>query len=582
MTSLHELNSNSESTLIKLQNSLDQLGDSTEDNASLNDSLAESVALFKDFFTNLSDAEFKPIKFNKGDTPRSKDYNSNLRGMYQDIKKFYTELDNYSIANNKAYNYSQVVISEVRKRASELSSKVLDLRIFNGFVRGDVIVAGDDFTSLDFIDTSAAVSSSSAEILPGGAGLSLARIGSTNLSAQQGVIVDVIPMSPTSSQGAGVNSAPTAGNLERFYEGNYYNFLGDARPEGGSFNLQSVIDPSTLSGAIETEGSTYNNELGATVFLEYGASAEEKALARLDMVDGNPDTFWECEYVSKPEDPLMVDVIEYSITTVEEPGEEDPALSGYRNTEQSETSTATVDINVAELNAIALDRDDVDLTIDLITTLPFEQNVNFVSIDPVVFSQKAFIDVVDIATINESEAAFTTVDNWDQVKFPRTLTPEANEFLTDSQAGAALAPTKFAYAGQGVFPFPLRVAKKIRVTLRMEFPSAQVYEKKYALLKNDVDVVATTTTKTKKGALRSDRRLKKNINLIGKSPSGLNIYSFEYKNAKYGEGLFQGVMSDEIPQDAVIEINGYDAVNYDMLDVEFKQIMSIKLNQGAF
>jgi hypothetical protein len=70
----------------------------------------------------------------------------------------------------------------------------------------------------------------------------------------------------------------------------------------------------------------------------------------------------------------------------------------------------------------------------------------------------------------------------------------------------------------------------------------------------------------------SDRKLKKNINKIGESPSGLNIYSFEYKNSKYGEGLFQGVMSDEVPQEAVINNGEYDVVNYSMLDVEFKQI----------
>jgi hypothetical protein len=70
----------------------------------------------------------------------------------------------------------------------------------------------------------------------------------------------------------------------------------------------------------------------------------------------------------------------------------------------------------------------------------------------------------------------------------------------------------------------------------------------------------------------SDRRLKKNINLIGSSPNGLNIYSFEYKDSKYGEGLFQGVMSDEMPQEVVGTRDGYDTVNYSMLDVEFKQI----------
>jgi hypothetical protein len=75
-----------------------------------------------------------------------------------------------------------------------------------------------------------------------------------------------------------------------------------------------------------------------------------------------------------------------------------------------------------------------------------------------------------------------------------------------------------------------------------------------------------------KGVGGSDRRLKKNINKIGESPSGLNIYSFEYKNPINGSGLFQGVMSDEIPQEAVINNGEYDMVNYNMLDVEFKQI----------
>lgn len=71
----------------------------------------------------------------------------------------------------------------------------------------------------------------------------------------------------------------------------------------------------------------------------------------------------------------------------------------------------------------------------------------------------------------------------------------------------------------------------------------------------------------------SDRRLKKNIKLIGKSSSGLNIYMFEYINKVLGDGIFQGVMSDEIPKEAVVKSkNGYDRVDYSKLDVEFKQI----------
>tara|TARA_R110002020_G_scaffold404485_1_gene614612 strand:- start:4183 stop:5211 length:1029 start_codon:yes stop_codon:yes gene_type:complete len=71
----------------------------------------------------------------------------------------------------------------------------------------------------------------------------------------------------------------------------------------------------------------------------------------------------------------------------------------------------------------------------------------------------------------------------------------------------------------------------------------------------------------------SDRRLKQNITQVGKSASGLNIYTFEYKDKSFGEGLWQGVMSDEIPEIAVIKGNdGYDRVDYSKLDVTFKKI----------
>jgi hypothetical protein len=71
----------------------------------------------------------------------------------------------------------------------------------------------------------------------------------------------------------------------------------------------------------------------------------------------------------------------------------------------------------------------------------------------------------------------------------------------------------------------------------------------------------------------SDRRLKTNIVKTGKSPLGLNIYSFEYIDKNYGEGTYSGVMSDEIPKEAIIKgNNGFDRVDYSQLDVEFKKI----------
>tara|TARA_R100000935_G_scaffold35336_1_gene56062 strand:+ start:1959 stop:2936 length:978 start_codon:yes stop_codon:yes gene_type:complete len=71
----------------------------------------------------------------------------------------------------------------------------------------------------------------------------------------------------------------------------------------------------------------------------------------------------------------------------------------------------------------------------------------------------------------------------------------------------------------------------------------------------------------------SDRRLKKDIKLLSLSPSGIKIYSFKYINPNIGEGTYQGVMSDEIPQDAVVKhVSGFDMVDYSKLDVEFIKI----------
>ena len=77
------------------------------------------------------------------------------------------------------------------------------------------------------------------------------------------------------------------------------------------------------------------------------------------------------------------------------------------------------------------------------------------------------------------------------------------------------------------------------------------------------------------GIATSDRRLKENITLIGTSKSGINIYTFEYKYkfSQAGFGLFQGVMSDEVPAEAVsVDEYGYDMVDYSLIDVEFKKL----------
>ena len=72
-----------------------------------------------------------------------------------------------------------------------------------------------------------------------------------------------------------------------------------------------------------------------------------------------------------------------------------------------------------------------------------------------------------------------------------------------------------------------------------------------------------------RNAALSDIQLKKDIKLIGKSPSGLNVYNFKY----IGEDeTYQGVMAQEVPWAASIADNGYLQVDYSKVDVDFKKI----------
>ena len=70
----------------------------------------------------------------------------------------------------------------------------------------------------------------------------------------------------------------------------------------------------------------------------------------------------------------------------------------------------------------------------------------------------------------------------------------------------------------------------------------------------------------------SDIRLKENIELVGKSPKGINIYEFDYKDKSYGKGRYRGVMAQEVPNASFKYYNAYLWVDYNKTDVKFEKI----------
>ena len=72
----------------------------------------------------------------------------------------------------------------------------------------------------------------------------------------------------------------------------------------------------------------------------------------------------------------------------------------------------------------------------------------------------------------------------------------------------------------------------------------------------------------------SDLRLKENITKVGNSPSGINIYEWNYKSAP--DTRYRGVMAHEIlnthPEAVALQPDGYMSVLYGRIDVNMEMI----------
>lgn len=155
-----------------------------------------------------------------------------------------------------------------------------------------------------------------------------------------------------------------------------------------------------------------------------------------------------------------------------------------------------IDLKTAEDIAKQFDFQGRDLMVHIDYEFDTEVPLNLVTIDPVLFGTNAFVEVSDVATLNE-DGEFITVDGFDTQQFDKILTPEANKALDDDAVKKTLAPSQFAYGGLGVFAFPIQFTTKLRVTLLMRDPIPNPYERQYVLLEEVTKETTTTTTKKK-------------------------------------------------------------------------------------
>ena len=315
------------------------------------------------------------------------------------------------------------------------------------------------------------------------------------------------------------------GNVDRFYEGNFYNFMGSARPEGGKWHLEESMTAAVGPGTgITTSAYTINSTAGANltatqaqdrvaqyiedpnaapnpakrlrpediIVIDRGASAAELDNIRKRVTDENPSTFWECEYV-RVADSLQQSV-EDSQATEQQASIDNPNPQNPGQLEQNIINAAVTLDDLRSQAATISESSDDDLVVDITLKLDSRKSVNWISINPNNFEELAWIDVMSIEYAEDVDKPFVLIPNFNDNISENVLTDEANAELSEDENFSTLSSTKYSYKGIGVWTFSPVMARIIRIRLRQRRAVPAPYQRLVVRLHRVFTQVYTQTS----------------------------------------------------------------------------------------
>jgi hypothetical protein len=492
----------------------------TQEGGNLSDILQSLYKLTDKVLKRSGDVSFDPHMLVKDADPDPEKWNQNMEQVHTDLKALFSEDKEIKRLRAEVYNSSVIASKELQERNNLAASMITDLRLTAGQLDQDVIVAGDDFSNMDHIEVGFPLTYSMADIniLQGVA--TLRRVEAVNVVDPEAVKITISPLSPA----AATNRAPTPDNSNRFYEGKFYAPVGEARPEGGKWHLEERVRPGTVvpyedSGvyAIQVKEGMSDEELFSgfpdlkresdtretgfplspedILVIDRGASLEELSSVRKKMVDGNPETFWECEFVLSTSklDELAAKLLDpVSPTDPNNPSgsSEDPNEGG----DPSGTQVAQITPEDLRARASESDIDTVDFEVEITMNLPRRETINFITINPINFGETTWLEVTDVALAGDEDDGFITIEGFGNSTFDNILTNEANMELTEGEQSVTLSPNRYSYRGLGVFTFPPTEASKVRIRLMQRVPVPSAYERLSVQLNR---TLTTTTSKVK-------------------------------------------------------------------------------------
>lgn len=123
-----------------------------------------------------------------------------------------------------------------------------------------------------------------------------------------------------------------------------------------------------------------------------------------------------------------------------------------------------------------LDRDfPYDFSVELVIDLRAPTIASAITLDPINFGDRNWLEIADVATSLDGQN-YETVPGLHDHQFYNVLTDEANKELTPRVANSILAPNKYRYTGDGLWVFPDREIRYVRMNILQRTPIEAPYE----------------------------------------------------------------------------------------------------------
>jgi hypothetical protein len=520
----------------------------------------EVAKAFEKYFTELSQpvSVYNPLlKYGLRDP---EEYSETLSLAQSDIEAGFEDAQNLSQSIVASFNASTTQMNQLDSKVKKVTSKSQDLQHLSDLLVEDTIVAGDDFADDSRIDRSMAVEAPLVDMPLNQNNITLKRNSSENVLELNTDQITVRVMSSyriyegffyalegqarpeggqfhfsgpdnsiwTDSTSPGIppdllqrynswRTDPTLPTVIQTKEGkvNRSEVTADqalawSRESGGRWGPFTQAEWDMIANNYHTDtvafggGGALSQPSPRQAEFDKGASIEERRDARKRMIDGNPDSFWECEFVIDSSEALPAWATSHKTVDLPAPPPifkvtlpVPPNTPGSDSQAQGGDTGPTITLGelIARISGPAVDWMDLDCTIVL--ELPDPVMINFINLMPHNFSESTWLEVTEVATSLDG-ADFEPIEGMTAGKYENVLTDEANSELTEEEVSVTLAPNKFQYTGQGVWTFPVREAKYIKLKLVQKTPIPAPYE---VMRVEMTQTVTTTTTEETPGLL---------------------------------------------------------------------------------